>query len=459
MKRKYNLKVIKYFLVICLMFNLSLVFTSCDVEKTQGTDESNPSENVDKTEKDNSNSPDKDDNSEQKIADKDNDVKKWRDDLEQLKHDLTWFNSAPFERYGEVAFNKLYDKLYDDIPNLNDFEREYRFRELLYSIGDGHTDMWTDSEYETALPIMIDEIENGYYIINASLKYEEMIGKKIETINGVNIDEIVEKLEKISNGESEYWRRAGAIDKLQLGYFYKLLGIENSDGDVVLINDTEVKLLPMMLYISTNWSRDLKIGNMTNSMAKGYYIYERPYDYEFLEDNKILRIMFSSCNDEIEGYPLHDFGADVLEDALNYKPEILLLDLRDNGGGSPSAMYAAFSEKFFKETGFMNSPKFFIATNNSTFSAGVTTTHLVKSKFGATHIGTPTGGSPFTTNVSETANKVLLNTGINFRISSAKVKQKMIETPSELPDILVEKTLDDLKNDKDPIIEFVKSQL
>ncbi len=461
-KNNYSLFV-KSLLIFLLIINSAFLLSSCEITKEEKEENTKQEQEKDSSQsKEENKTENKDEekiDGQKELSKEEKEVQKWREDLEQLKHDITWYNSAPFERYGEKAFEDLYEEIYNGIPNLSNYQREYRLRELLYSIGDGHIDMWTDKEYELTLPIMIDELEDGYYVINASEKYKNMIGERVLTINGHSIDEIISKFELISNGESDYWRRAGAIDKIHQAYFYKLLNMQYKEDKFIQVNQEKIRCVPLMLYFSTDWEKELEIGEMPNGLARGYYSYELPYEYDFLEDGKILHVKFSSCNDEIEGYPLYDFGKDVLEEALKKKPEVLLLDLRDNGGGSPSALYAAFSEKFFKETGFLNSPKFFIVTNRNTFSAGVTTTHLVKNKFGATHIGTPTGGSPFTTNVSETANKVLKNTKINFRISSAKVRKKMIETPSEIPDIEIKKTSGDLINDRDPIIEFAKEQL
>ncbi len=383
---------------------------------------------------------------------------KWRDDLEQLKHDITWYNTAPFERYGEEAFNNLYDDIYQDIPYLSDNEIEYKFRELIYSIGDGHIDIWTENESDYSLPIMIDELDDGYYVVNVTKGYEGLMGEKVETINGHKIEDLIDKLEKISNSENKYWQRAGAIDKLHQAYFYNLLEIQEGRNKKIKINDKEVKFINMFFSLgSLEWVKPLELGSMPNSIVKEDAIYNTPYSYSFSEDGKILRINFSSCYYEYDDYSLVEFGKDIYSEAEIYKPEVLLIDLRDNGGGRASQLYAAISEKFFKEFGFINSPKFYVAINEGTFSAGVLTAHVLKDKFGATLIGTPTGGSPYTTGVTDTANKVLKNTGINFRVSSAKVGKKMIEHPSELPDVMIKRTFDDLKNDRDPILDYINS--
>lgn len=386
-------------------------------------------------------------------------VENWRADLEQLKHDLKWYNSAPFEKIGEENFNLMCEKIYNEIPELNDYELEYRFRELICSIGDGHIDMWSDKEFEKSLPLMIDELSDGYYVINAVNGNEKWIGEKINTINDLPIETVVEKFEKISNSESDNWKRAGAIDKLHDPHYYKLAGIQNKDNeDIIKINGEDVKAFNLFLNLN-GWEKNFYIPNLSNFFIWSSVCSESPYDFVWLEDNNLLLIRFSSCEKEYEDYGLVDFGKDVKKEIIVKKPKALLLDLRGNGGGSSAALFTAFSEHFFKEYGFVDNPNFFIATDNQTFSAGVTTTKFVKEKWGATHIGEATGGSPYTTNVSETANKVLEHSGLNFRISSDRISDEMIANPTEIPDVEIKRTIDDILNDRDPVLEYVVEKI
>ncbi len=453
------------FLSLFLLVSIVIFSTSCELHVETVDDERPELKKVADVEKSDAeiDNPEDIDTNEDGVESEDKsfastlDDKKWIEDLEQLKHDISWYNASPFERYGEEAFNTLYDEIYNEIPILSDSQREYRFRELIYSIGDGHIDMWTERESDYSLPIMIDELQDGYFVVNAVKDYEDMIGEKISTINGEKIEYIIERLEKISNSENSYWQRAGAIDKLHKLYFYDLLGISNSDNHILTVNGNEIEFIDIVTAYYGEWVKPLEIASISNSSLRDSLIYENPYYYEFLDNDKLLYIRFSSCYYEDEAYPLIDFGKDILKEAVQKKPRVLLIDLRDNGGGRPSQLYAALAEEFFKETGFLNNPNFFVAINEHTFSAGVLTAHVLKNKFGGTLIGRPTGGSPYTTGVTDTANKILENTGISFRVSAAKVRKKMIENPSELPDIEIKKTSLDLMNDIDPVLDYVKA--
>ncbi len=451
--------ILKKVIVVFVILNSLLILNACQISRVDSIDEKVTRESESTVEHN-------DDTVDSTIANKELsnnanlDAKKWREDLEQLKHDITWYNSSPFERYGEEKFNTLYNELYEQIPNLSDNEIEYKIRELVYSIGDGHIDIWQDEEGDYSLPIMIDELYDGFYVVNALDSYGDWIGTKVESINGEKIEVLVEKLEKISNSENQYWQRAGAIDKLHHKYFYKLLGLQ-LENDAILINDEELEFIDVNNDEFYSWYRELDVSYMPNATVGQFYTYFFPYEYGFvggshaIEDGEVLYFRFSTCYYEDEEYPLIDFAEDLLNDALENKSKLLIVDLRNNGGGNSSQIYSVLTDRFFEQTPFVKNGNIFVLTNSQTFSAGAITAHVLKDKFGATIIGTPTGGSPFTTGVTDTANKVLKNTGINFRVSSAKVSKKMIENPSEIPDLEVKGTSEDVKNNVDPVFEYI----
>ncbi len=192
--------ILKKVIVLFFIFSSLFILNACQISRVDDTNDGKLNESDSVTEN-------SDESIDEAIALEESsdlvnlDAKKWREDLEQLKHDITWYNTSPFERYGEEKFNKLYDEIYQQIPNLTNNEIEFKFRELVYSIGDGHIDIWRDEESDYSLPIMIDECYDGYFVVNALDGYDDWIGQKVETINGQRIEDLVKKLEKISNSE------------------------------------------------------------------------------------------------------------------------------------------------------------------------------------------------------------------------------------------------------------------
>lgn len=392
-----------------------------------------------------------DDNSEEGKED----VKIWLEDLEQLKKDLEWYNADPFKRYGKEKFYEDYEALKAALPEMKTREeREFSLRKLVYSIGDGHIDIWADRDRFEYLPIMINKLGDGnYYIVNVTKNLSQSFAKKVSRINGYTIEEIVAKFGEISNSESENWRLANAIDKLHFKNFYVLSGLAKEEDESINIDGVDYSFYPFISQDS--WFKPLDINNLTNFAVWNEYVDSKPYDLKWYDGKRVVVIEFSDCTKEYDDYPLYDWGLDVRKEVAEKRPEVLVLDLRSNGGGSPSALYTALPEDFFRKEGFINNPKFFIITNRQTFSAGATTTHYVKKNWGATHIGTGTGGSAFTTNVSSTAEKELKNTGLKFRISSDSVSKKAIDFPSEEPSLVIEQFIVDVEDERDVVLDYI----
>lgn len=379
----------------------------------------------------------------------------WVEDLEQLKRDLEWYNTEPFNRYGKDQFYKDYEALKAELPNMKtDEEKEFALRKLVYSIGDGHIDIWSDNDRFEILPLMINRLADGnYYIVNTTKALSEDFAKRISRINGHDIEDIIERLGEISNSESENWRLANAIDKLHFKRFYVISGLAEEEDETINIDGRDYEFYPVTP--GDSWYKELDINNLTNFVVWDEYTRAKPYHAAWYDNDRVLVIEFSDCSKEYDDYPLYDWGLELRKQVEERKPEVLMLDLRSNGGGSPAALYTALPEDFFRTNGFINNPKFFVVTNRQTFSAGATTAHFVKKNWGATHIGSATGGSAFTTNVSSTAEKVLKKSGLRFRVSSDSVSKKAIEFPSEEPGLVIEQYIEDVEDQRDVVLDYV----
>lgn len=440
LNQRRNTFVFSLFLVLALMLGLM----ACEGGKEP------PSSN-----KDEGGTEEKKGGEEEKKSDSNEETQAWLEDLEQLKKDLEWYNTEPFKRYGKEKFYEDYEALKAALPEMKTREeREFALRKLVYSIGDGHIDIWADSDSYDILPIMINKLGDGnYYIVNVTKNLSSHFAKKISEINGHSIEEVIAKFGEISNSESENWRLANAINKLHFKSFYVMAGFAKDEDESINIDGVDFEFYP--LIPKESWYKPLDLNNLTNFLVWDQYTTDKPYSYSWYENDRVLVIEFSDCSKEYEDQPLYDWGLKLREEVKLKKPEVLMLDLRSNGGGSPSALYTALPEEFFRSSGFMGSPKFFIVTNRQTFSAGVTTTRFAKENWGATHIGMGTGGSAYTTNVSSTAEKVLKNTGLKFRISSDSVSKKAIEFPSEEPSLKIEQYIVDVEDERDVILDYV----
>ncbi len=448
----------KTFKIISLALVFVILFTAC-----AGTGKNSPSDKSKdaKTEKNCDNKKVTENNKTEKKEEVPKfTLEEWQADLEQLYHDLTWYNPEPFCRYGEAAFKAKYEQLERDLPNLSERQKEWRLRELIYSIGDGHIDIWKKDEIAQTIPVMIDELVDGYYIINATDGYKDLIGLKVETINDIKIEDLISNFEKISNAESKYWQRANAINKLHFIMYYDLIdSLYKGKTNLVKINNREIKTLYRNSLNLDMFVKKVGIGRLPRFDMKFLYTDGLPYTHEWINDDKGLVIRFSNHRKELENYGLMDFGRKVAKEVSEKKPEVLLVDFRDNGGGSIAAFAQTFSDSFFKNNGFFKSGNLYVATNRNTFSAAGISAELLKRRYGGVVIGTATGGSPFTTNVSQTATKTLKKTGMFFRVSSAQITSKLIETPSLLPDVEIKFTIEDIENGIDPVLKYVVEQV
>lgn len=437
-------------------------------KNTKAKDEnSKTKENEEKTEKKKEKDKDKKEKTQKKhkenneiLGGLDEGKQNWYKDILQFEKDINWYNVSPFEKLGEENFYKAYNELISKLKDYSIKKIEWEFRKLVFSLGDGHIDIWRVGENDSTLPIMIGKLEEGYFIVNAKKEYAHLIGERVDTIEGKKIEELISLFREVSNSENKYWNHTQAIDKLHFFYFYELAEIIDEGKSFLMVNSHEIPKIETYANLDeNNWVNGIKLYNTPNSVISYSAKQKKPYSYSLDANNKIMKVVFSSAQAEIKEQGIIQFGEEVKKQMLKHRPQILIFDLRGNTGGSSASFTTGFPAKFFVETGFDNGRNLYIATDNGTFSAGAVTVRMLKQNYQAEQIGEETGGSAFTTNVSKTAQKTLENSGLNFRISSAKISKKMINNPTELPDTVIIRSKTDLLEKLDPIMEFLYMKL
>ncbi|MHA7873413.1 MAG: tetratricopeptide repeat protein, partial [Hyphococcus sp.] len=121
--------------------------------------------------------------------------------------------------------------------------------------------------------------------------------------------------------------------------------------------------------------------------------------------------------DEIEAFPdyhLSDFMADALRAARRARAEKLLLDIRDNHGGSASfnaAVVNALSQSEYNKYG-----RLFVLTGRETFSAASMLMSSLERYTNAVFVGEPSGARP--SHFGDPKKIQLPNSGLTLRVST-----------------------------------------
>lgn len=388
-------------------------------------------------------------------------------DILPIKHPNLFFHQSKKEFYENLDF--IASEI--NLSSKNEAQIIMQLREATAELGDPHTnfgfyDVLRKGGY---FPIEIFWFEDGIWITGADSKYQNAIGKKIIEINGVSIEEVIEKVSKVVPENAPYFRHK------RMHYFLPMYAI---------LNYYEITPKPLANFKLSDVSG--KTENIEIGTVKGDYnpdtfehLEQTPYywlsvqgdnqelfRHHFFKEDGILFIQYNSCwsreleerhgkKEDAKSLPsFNDFKNDIFEIIKNEHVNKILFDMRFNGGGSSPQGTALIKELSTIES-INQKGKLFVATSQHTFSSAVINAMNFRQSTNSILVGTPTGGSP--NHYGEVRTLILPKTKMEIYHSTDYFKFIDKDLEAVIPDVTIPTKFIDISNGIDPIYEYVKN--
>lgn len=388
----------------------------------------------------------------------------WEEELNLLLEKL---EDRHYDLYHFASYDKLYNKVEEiksELDKLTDFEIYIKIRELLSLIHDGYTFASLDVKLDY-IPINVTKFNDGYYITSVLEKYKEFLGYRLIGINGVSIDEIIERLGKIVSYDNMVSQEYQA--RLLLNYSdylkYAIGSDINESFDFVFYNGKtkeakKVEIKPIKAKDLNNISKNDFVDIFSiNNNKKPVYLKKLNKNYWFMFDkyNRILYFQYNSCRED-QNYPLREFFNKMFEVIDKEDVKNILIDLRFNGGGN-SSLINPFISTLKNNKKFINGTlNIFIAIGDKTFSSAIINSVDLRNDLYGYLIGTPSGGSP--NHYGELKSFTLNETGIKIFYPTKYFEMiEGYEGDSLWPDIVVQYNYNDYVKGYDPVFEYIKN--
>lgn len=316
--------------------------------------------------------------------------KNWVADLKQIENELSDMPGVS-EYLSDKDRKERINQLIDDVreKDLEDDEIYYRLRELISDIHIAHLAIHRPESYydgERQVYIMAGEwFADGFYIMGTRKENEESLGSKLIAINGISLDEVLERYDKIISNETQVYLKktfewySGELCRADLIY----LGIiDKTQEDVTFTFEKDGKEFEQVVHMTTI-SDEKTVDDMVYFMkdneklpyGEKLHATGKPFLYEFDKEHRTFYFQYNECLDPTVGndyaeYPVFaDFMDEMMTEVENHSSEIdrFVLDLRYNGGGSEMLWNDAVEK--YKDV--LNQYEVDVLIGSGTFSAGV----------------------------------------------------------------------------------------
>lgn len=369
----------------------------------------------------------------------------------------------------EDFFDEMVMKLKENVPNLSDLEIAVELQKIIASMQDFHSSvaLLESENFNCELfPFQFVLLEDGLYILNVRVlegsipDYSKYLYMKVTSVNGIDIEEIQERLFPVIGGNryeaareayfTTYFQpnvlRAIRVADPKEGFLFTF---QNEDG--ILLEQTVKTISPETRRQSSNLI-DYPMYFMRNT-TKNWYTY--------LENDKVLYFAYNVCIDK-DG-TLNDLRIEMRDILRSGAVKTVVVDLRNNSGGNNTLLdYFLMNLKDTQE----QFKDLYIIIGSYTFSAGVDAAVDLSKLDNAILIGAPTGESPDDLGdwrTFELPNSLylckystkLFVDGKGFNVITADTPLLNFEESSVRPHIYISNDLDNYRNMQDEIMSYI----
>lgn len=389
--------------------------------------------------------------------------KEWIEDLNYLEKELPARHKNLFFQLEKKEFESELEKIKAGLSKFSDLEITLKLAELFAKIGDSHTTVDNTRFFKKYYPIYFKKFADGYRVRAVDSKYKQLLGAKLNSINGYSISELKNKFSTLITADNQIALEYKMASFLNLKEVLSYLEIIDKKSDFIFNEgDSQLKISltaksienikenannlifldyqKSIVLAHTNrlfWSKYLKSADML------YFQYNSCWSRELAEKHKLSNPDLPSFSEQKN---------QIIEVIKNNEIKKFVIDLRYNSGGDSSqgtnfaAELSKYKDKF--DT--------YVIIGPETFSSAIINALDFKNYLDAYLIGTATMGKP--NHFGEVRTFELPNSSLKVSYSTNYFKLLKNRNPDALyPDITVETEFEDFLNGKDTILEMIKT--
>lgn len=388
------------------------------------------------------------------------DTKAKTEDLNYLYETLKSVHPDIFYNNTEERFLEKKAEIEQGLDGTSDLEFVIDLQSLVSLVGDSHTKISIGADKAHLFPVNMAEYDGKWTLVLAPEEYRECLGMEIDTIAGLPIDELCQRFSALFSSDNSDNLKYQFSKNFYVQEFLEYLNVikdgeplkltvHNENGDKI-----ELTVNPFA-YEDINSVKFAKITDLVKGAPATEYDGDKYYFAKPLNETAYY-IQYNRCMEDPTS-PIADFEKQVYTDLNSGSYTQILIDLRNNGGGSDGVIQPTL--KIIKDYADKNNATVYGLIGQRTFSSAIINSVMIK-EMGGYLVGVPTSGS--VNHFGEVGSFNLPNSGIRVSYSNKMIwlgdyldAAQGYGIESLKPDLTVYESLEDYLNGIDTVVEAV----
>lgn len=380
-----------------------------------------------------------------------------QEDLELLYQTIRDRHPGPFTNTPEQEFLARIAQIEARIDTEDSMSFGLDLQSLAALIGDSHTTTNLNSILSSGhmFPVSVKWMDGDWVLYQVDASHQGALGQQVTSVNGFSMDQVQEKMAPLISADNEIKLRRQLSQVFGHQEIMVYCGLLKPEEDLTLTleNGTSITLSPLSMQDQSGWPEinglsQQRQGSAPTDYQKGTYYFSLPLD------SRTYYIQYNQCMEDPE-LPMETFTAQVMADLEQGSYSVLLLDLRNNGGGSDGVIIPLLMELApLVRSGEL---ELWGLVGEATFSSASINALEIR-EMGGGLAGEPTSGS--VDHFGSTGSFTLPNTGVRVSMSTKFIDTgTLLECAAGLgvepiqPDVTVYQTLEDYLAGQDTLVD------
>lgn len=388
-----------------------------------------------------------------------------KEDLEVLYTQLQARHPDVFANTPEADFLARKAEIEKALPLADELTYALHLQSLVTLVQDSHTSISFGKIAQTAsiYPMAVDYFDGHWVLSGVESDKKALLGTEVVSINGTAMAEVVKAFAKVISSDNQVKLQRGYSQMCNVAAAYEFLGLAKTGEPLTLVlkdaKGTQSNLALSAVETKAVQTMDIStLGKLTKAPYTNYNSATDQSQYYFSRklDQDTYFIQYNTCREDPE-LPMEDFAKQVEQDLNAGAYERIVVDLRNNGGGSDGVIFPLLD--VLRRNMDAKGTELVGLIGEATFSSAIINAVELQ-EMGAVLVGEPAGGSVDhfgAVNVFE-----LPNSGLKVQHST-----KYIDLGTLLdadagrgvdalePDVTVVRTLADFLASKDSCVDYL----